>query len=179
MDSRHEKERLGSFGVLSVSRPASTYQPRRQSNSAPMPAWRVQLRTIARLERKLGVRLFERVGRSVVLTKKGRSFLPIVDRAYGEIEEAEGLFRYVGNQRSGSRQYRIRLLTDVQRLSFVPQDSSAIQRAIPEDEFSFSETTPPQSKSSWKRVTWTSYLLLYLRAALRWLGKSCLIKSWF
>ena len=45
-------------------------------------------RAIARLESKLGVRLFERVGRSVVLTTKGRVFLQVVDRAYGEIEEA-------------------------------------------------------------------------------------------
>src|SRR3954447_8039019 len=46
-------------------------------------------RGIARLESELGVSLFERVGRSVVLTKKGRLFLQIVDRAHGEIEEAE------------------------------------------------------------------------------------------
>src|SRR6266513_537667 len=46
-------------------------------------------RAIARLESKLGVNLFERVGRSVVLTKKGRLFFQAVDRAHGEIEEVQ------------------------------------------------------------------------------------------
>jgi DNA-binding transcriptional LysR family regulator len=44
-------------------------------------------RSLGRLERELGVPLFERVGRNVRITRYGEAFLPYVDRGLRELEE--------------------------------------------------------------------------------------------
>ena len=93
-------------------------------------------RSIARLESKLGVRLFERVGRSVVLTKKGRSFLQIVDRAHGEIEEAEGYL--FGQSESASSIVALGFLRTL-GIKFVPQVLRQFKEQYPKIEFSFSQ----------------------------------------
>ena len=91
-------------------------------------------RSIARLETKLGVRLFERVGRSVVLTKKGRLFLQTVDRAHGEIEEAEGsLF---GRSEFTSRIVALGFLRTL-GIKFVPEVLHQFKEQYPKTEFSF------------------------------------------
>jgi DNA-binding transcriptional LysR family regulator len=44
-------------------------------------------RSLGRLERELGVPLFERVGRNVRITRYGEAFLPYVERGLRELEE--------------------------------------------------------------------------------------------
>ncbi len=93
-------------------------------------------RSIARLESKLGVRLFERVGRSVVLTKKGRSFLQVIDRAHGEIEEAEG--HLFGQSEDASRIVALGFLRTL-GTKFVPQVLRRFKEQYAEIDFSFSQ----------------------------------------
>lgn len=46
-------------------------------------------RAIARLEGRIGVKLFERAGRAIRLSEQGRVLLAVVERAYGEIDETQ------------------------------------------------------------------------------------------
>ena len=57
-------------------------------------------RTLAELERDLGVPLFEREGRGVRLTTYGRSFLPYAEAALGSLEDG---FRELHDLRTGAR----------------------------------------------------------------------------
>jgi DNA-binding transcriptional LysR family regulator len=93
-------------------------------------------RSIARLEGRLGARLFERVGRSVVLTKKGRLFLQIVDRAHGEIEDAEG--HLFGQSESPSRVVALGFLRTL-GTKFVPQILRRFKEQHLKIDFSFSQ----------------------------------------
>jgi DNA-binding transcriptional LysR family regulator len=93
-------------------------------------------RAIARLESKLGVKLFERVGRSVVLTEKGRLFLQVVDRAYGEIEEIQdALF---GQSESTSRTVGLGFLRTL-GTRVVPQIVRKFKEQNPRVAFTFSQ----------------------------------------
>jgi DNA-binding transcriptional LysR family regulator len=93
-------------------------------------------RGVARLERKLGVPLFERVGRSVILTQKGRLFLQIVDRAHGEIEEAEGYL--FGQSEPTSRIVALGFLRTL-GTHLVPQMVRQFKEQHPKVNFSFSQ----------------------------------------
>ncbi|MEK1832772.1 LysR family transcriptional regulator [Priestia megaterium] len=48
---------------------------------------------ISELEKELGVKLFERKGRNVKLTKFGQSFLPYVEKGLTEIEKGRETFK--------------------------------------------------------------------------------------
>jgi DNA-binding transcriptional LysR family regulator len=93
-------------------------------------------RAIARLESKLGVKLFERLGRSIVLTKKGRLFLQVVDRAHGEIEEVQcSLF---GQSELTSRAVDLGFLRTL-GTHVVPQMVRQFKEQNPKVTFSFSQ----------------------------------------
>jgi DNA-binding transcriptional LysR family regulator len=138
-------------------------------------------RGIARLESKLGVPLFERVGRSVILTKKGRRFLEIIDRAHGEIEEAEG--HLFGQTESKSRIVALGFLRTL-GTHLVPQLLRQFKEQFPKINFSFSQNNttrieeqlekgdldliltavPPHRHSlAWKRVSDQKLVLIAKR----------------
>jgi DNA-binding transcriptional LysR family regulator len=149
-------------------------------------------RAIARLEKKLGANLFERVGRSVVLTKKGRLFLQVVDRAHGEIEEVQGsLF---GQSEFTSRTVALGFLRTL-GTQVVPQMVRQFKEQSPKVMFSFSQNNtttieeqlekgdldliltavPPQKASlGWERTLDQELVLIAKRTHI--LGKKKLVR---
>jgi DNA-binding transcriptional LysR family regulator len=93
-------------------------------------------RAIRSLERTLGAPLFDRVGRSVVLTKQGRQFLQVVDRAHGEIEEA--LVEIFGQSKSSSRSVALGFLRTLGS-QLVPQTVRRFKERHPSINFMFSQ----------------------------------------
>jgi aminoethylphosphonate catabolism LysR family transcriptional regulator len=97
-----------------------------QELSVTQPAVTVQVR---QLERQCGVRLFDRVGRRVLLTEPGRTLLQYAQRIFllaGEAEEALGLAR-------GLKAGRLRVIASLTSAAYyLPPLLSAFKRRYPE-----------------------------------------------
>ena len=91
-------------------------------------------RSLARLERELGVPLFARSGRAVVLTPYGTAFLVRVERALGEIDEGR---REIADLSSTARgQIRLGFLRSLGS-EYVPEIVRRFRERYPDVTFTF------------------------------------------
>ena len=149
-------------------------------------------RAIARLESKLGVNLFERVGRSVVLTKKGRLFLQVIDRALGEIEEVQdslfgrtelasrtialGFLRTLGTQIVPQMVRQFKEQNPKINFSFSQNNTTAIEEQLEKGDLDliFTAVPPHRSSLSWERTSDQKLVLIARRTHV--LGKKKLVR---
>lgn len=75
-------------------------------------------KSVARLEKNMGVRLFTRTTRSLHLTSEGQALFDRMNRSFGDIEEALNLLRQSGDQPSGL--VRLSTVTAYGRYSILP-----------------------------------------------------------
>jgi DNA-binding transcriptional LysR family regulator len=135
-------------------------------------------RALARLEADLGVPLFERVGRSVRLTRYGELFLKRVDGAFAQIEEgrteladlakpgrgtvALGFLRSLGAKYVPQMVRRFGRTHPEVRFTFTPNNSGELEALIERGDLDLAFTTVPvtSAKLAWTRVTDQEMVLL-------------------
>jgi DNA-binding transcriptional LysR family regulator len=97
-------------------------------------------RSIGRLEEELGVRLFDRSGRTVQLNKFGKMFLSRVDRAFREIDQGIQELRQMNDPYAGSVSLGFLLTFG---FSTLPDIISKFNRIYPNVEFKLHQNTAP------------------------------------
>ncbi|MGE5537274.1 MAG: LysR family transcriptional regulator [Gemmatimonas sp.] len=135
-------------------------------------------RALARLEADLGVPLFERVGRSIRLTRYGEVFLKRVEGALAQIEEgrleladlakpgrgtvALGFLRSLGAKYVPQMVRRFGVAHPEVRFTFTPNNSGELEALLERGELDLAFTTVPvtSGKLAWARVTDQELVLL-------------------
>jgi DNA-binding transcriptional LysR family regulator len=135
-------------------------------------------RALARLESDLGVPLFERVGRSIRLTRYGELFLKRVEGAFAQIEEgrleladlakpghgtvALGFLRSLGAKYVPQTVRRFAQTHPEVRFTFTPDNSAELEALLEGGNLELAFTTVPvrSPKLAWTRVTDQELLLL-------------------
>jgi DNA-binding transcriptional LysR family regulator len=128
-------------------------------------------RTLARLEADLGVPLFDRIGRSIRLTRYGELFLKRVESALGQIEEgrreladltrpdrgtiALGFLRSLGAKYVPQLVRNFNAVHPEVRFTFTPNNSAALEEQLDSGDLDLAFTTVPvaNSRLAWTRVT--------------------------
>lgn len=93
-------------------------------------------RSIARLERELGVRLFDRTPRALTLTRAGAAFVPYVERAVAELDEGRRVLQDLGDV--GERTIALGFLHTL-GAEYVPRLVAAFKVAHPDVRFDFNQ----------------------------------------
>lgn len=127
-------------------------------------------RTLARLEADLGVPLFDRIGRSIRLTRYGELFLRRVESALGQIDEgrmeladmarpdrgtiALGFLRSLGAKYVPQIVRRFAAAHPDVRFTFTPNNSAALDEQLARGDLDLAFTTPPiaSPEIAWTRV---------------------------
>ena len=128
-------------------------------------------RTLARLEADLGVPLFDRIGRSIRLTRYGELFLKRVESALGQIDEgrleladlarpdrgtiALGFLRSLGAKYVPQLVRRFNAAHPEVRFTFTPNNSAALEEQLERGDLELAFTTVPVAspRLAWTRVT--------------------------
>jgi DNA-binding transcriptional LysR family regulator len=128
-------------------------------------------RALARLEADLGVPLFERIGRSIRLTRYGERFLKRVEGALGQIDEgrreladlarpdrgsvALGFLRSLGAKYVPQLVRRFNAVRPDVRFTFTPNNSAALEEQLERGDLELAFTTVPvaSARLGWARVT--------------------------
>jgi DNA-binding transcriptional LysR family regulator len=97
-------------------------------------------RAIARLENRVGTKLFERVGRSIALSEHGRTLLGVVERAYGEIDEVQATF--AGRKEPAAKTVALGFIRTL-GIDLVPQAVRDFQSENPHIQFTFFANNAP------------------------------------
>jgi DNA-binding transcriptional LysR family regulator len=135
-------------------------------------------RALARLEAELGIPLFERVGRSIRLTRHGEMFLKRVEGAFQQIEEgrleladlatpgrgtvALGFLRSLGAKYVPEVVRRFGAVHPEVRFTFTPNNSQELEALLDRGHLDLAFTTVPVTspKRAWARVTDQEMVLL-------------------
>jgi DNA-binding transcriptional LysR family regulator len=135
-------------------------------------------RALARLEADLGVPLFERVGRSIRLTRYGELFLKRVEGAFQQIEQgrveladlvtpgrgtvALGFLRSLGAKYVPEVVRRFGAAHPEVRFTFTPNNSAELEALLERGDLELAFTTVPvtSAKLAWSRVTDQEMVLL-------------------
>jgi DNA-binding transcriptional LysR family regulator len=135
-------------------------------------------RALARLQSDLGVLLFERVGRSLRLTRYGEVFLARVERALGEIEDGRrelldltepergtvsfGFLRTLGAKYIPDLVRRFTVAHPKVRFTFVQNNSAAIEEQLERGELDlvFVAVPPGRGGLDWVRVFDQEFVLI-------------------
>ncbi len=97
-------------------------------------------RSIAKLEEELGVRLFDRLGRSIRLNEFGRILLERADRAFAEIENGVQAIRQMNDPLTGTVSLAFLLSLG---LNILPEIIGKFNRAYPNVEFRLFQNATP------------------------------------
>ena len=121
-------------------------------------------RALARLENVLGEPLFDRLGRSIVLTRKGRLFLQAVERSHEDLEEAHdrlfgqservpravalGFLRTLGTRAVPHLLQKFRRHNPTVPFSFSQNNTTAIEEALEGGDIDLGLTAVPSHRAS-------------------------------
>lgn len=135
-------------------------------------------RTLAHLEADLGVPLFDRVGRSIRLTRYGELFLKRVEAALGEIDEgrqeledlarpnrgtiALGFLRSLGARYVPQLVRRFSAAHPEVRFTFTPNNSAVLEEQLERGELDLAFTTMPISRPGLTAIRVTDQQLVLL-----------------
>jgi DNA-binding transcriptional LysR family regulator len=138
-------------------------------------------RAVARLEADLGVPLFDRIGRSIRLTRYGERFLKRVESALGQIDEgrreladlarpdrgsiALGFLRSLGAKYVPQLVRRFNAAQPDVRFTFTPNNSAALEEQLERGDLELAFTTVPLAspRLAWMRVTDQELVLIVPR----------------